>query len=111
MDATPISGLFRIFASHLLDKGWPPDQISIYLDLAVMAWNTSFLPKPERIAVIESYIRDHECPFIKLGVNRYDTLELTVALVHIKKALFPDIHSTIGSAVWDEEDYVIHLEF
>lgn len=89
-----------IYAQKLLDPGWPISDINRYLELAVMGWNTAILQKPERIKAIEKYIAENQCSSVKLGPDCYDTLELIVALAHLKKALFPASRNTFKSAKW-----------
>ena len=94
---------FRIYAAKLLDPDWPGKDIERYLELAVLGWNTAILSKPERIREIERYIQSRDCPHLSLGTERYDTLELVVALAHIKKALFPEVADSVESARWQPE--------
>jgi len=100
---------FNRYASRLLDNAWSTDDINVYLRLAVLAWNTAFIPKPERIMHIQAFIKENECPQIQLGKDQYDTLEYVVALVHIKKALFPEDKTNIRSTHWNPEKAVIGL--
>jgi len=89
---------FTCYAKKMLDSNWSTKDVQSYLTIAILAWNTSILKKPDRIKEIESFISKEKCPAIQLGAESYDTLELTVGLAHLKKALFPNTSLRIRSA-------------
>jgi hypothetical protein len=102
---------FRIFAEKFLDNKWPPKHKDLFMKITVLAWNTSLVKKPERITEIQSFINSHDCPYIQLGSDTYDTLEFTVALAHLKKALFPEVRARIHAVQYQpkENSYQVTL--
>jgi len=102
---------FTCYVKKMLDSNWSTEDIQSYLTIAILAWNTSILKKPDRIKEIESFISKEKCPAIQLGADSYDTLELTVGLAHLKKALFPNTSLRIRSVEYVSSNRTFRISY
>ena len=62
-------------------------------ELAQLAWEISLVRKDKRIKMIQSYIAATQHTSITFGDCVYDTMELLLALHHLRRSAFPSPES------------------